>query len=294
MRGQFIRSLFLFVVLSLAVQSPCASEASSYAQLGLSEEKRNFSLGELDDDVYIHGRSLYFQHGFDVLSVGFSVAESTGDERYAQSEIGLESRSYSVYLDAVFDEIWFGGSVQWHGENVAFETDEEKLKTDRDTESVALGLDLGYRDEVLLGLVTVIGSLNWQDVEEDQKLTFVFDNGTQKIQNVDIEDENISAALALEYSYFIFLDQGLDASVSIALSRSLAIEGDTLVEREISRGGRLIATDTDKPGNNTAQTNQRFRLSLYAGDFDMSLDIERVDDQSFSSSYKSIGFGVLF
>jgi len=293
-RSQSIGSLVIFALLSLIYMPLWATEGSSYVQLGLSEEKRHFSLGELADDVYVHGRSLYIQRGSDSISLAAGLTENKGSEQYDESDIGFESRSYSVYLDAAFEALWLGGSVQWQEEDVGFETDEEKLKTDREAESVSLGLDLGYRYEALWGLVSVVGSLSWQDVEENQKLTFTFENGVRQIQDVDIEDENLSATMMAEYSYFMFLGQGIDASVSMALSRSLAIEGGAVVEREITRAGRLIASDKDQLDNNTAQTNQRLRTSLYVGDFDMSIELERIDEQSFSSAYKGIGLGVGF
>lgn len=271
-----------------------AMDSDQYVQLNANEEKRKFSLAERADELYICGRGLFFQQSFDWLSVGFLVSSGESSKHYSSSELRYQNDSYSLFVDYAIDDLWVGSSVQWAEENVDFQTDDMQLVTQRDTDSILVGFDVGYQYIAQVGQLTVGANLSFQDVNEQQKLTYIFNNGIAQVQEVTVQDELITMALMTGYNYLITLKDLPDMSVSLGFSRSISLQGDALVERQITRRGQVIGSDTENPDNDSAQNNQRLRFSIYSGDTDLSLDVERVDDQSISSSYKGISVGMIF
>ena len=297
----------------------CTALLSSYAladdnndiyqsiQLGVTQQSQLFEFNDTSNSstrLRVWGSRAQYQIGKGPwnLIVDYHQGEaSDNDSNNTQSyTLDFETKSYSGFIEYYLENIWLaiGFNNSEDTTNYRFNTDrslpDNEQDNFRDFSQVvyrSTTFEGGYIHYTQSGQFAVTGGISQQQVEEEiQHTELINNNGQPSLSKID--EDGILTSLNLSYGHFFPLSQSVQLALNAGLRRDITLSGDGRIQQ--SSRNQTPSSEEMKSTSQSASTSQQAQVSLQHQQGNISLNVDKLSDQSFAHSYFSAALSIYF
>ena len=310
------RPSLVFPLALLCISGAAMANDSPYQsiQLGITQQSQEFDFNDSTTSLNVWGMSGQYQYGQGPWN--FILAYHQGDASDSDSDsddnseqrynLEFETLGYSAFVEYYFESIWLAlGYAQSEDETIFNYHNDSESQHYRDNNQVnydSITVESGYSYYTESGQFNIAMGLIKQEVDENIRYT-QFENKNNRLEvagvtNYNINEDGILTSLSLGYGHFFNINEALRLAFNLGLRREVTLSG----EGRIQESSRFQGPPNNNPETSsdlqaisqTASTSQQGQISLQHLRGSLSLSVDKLSDQPFSSAYFSAGVSLNF
>ncbi len=300
--------------MSLMASALHAQQNSTHSvNVGYTQQSQTFSYSAGDTSLTLQGYSLLYQYGINDwrISVDYNLASDAKANNPAQGEpqYGLQFETSGVNLFAEYNwpSSWLAvglGKSQDDSRYVFNDPDPNPInrihsRSETLVDYRSLTLDSGYIYTLTNGQWIVSGNLIQQIVQEKSHY-FHDENGTKDDQVTNLNENGTLASIGLIYGHYFTLNEYWQLYVSAGLRRQVTVAGNGRTTThyrtplQTNLANNQVTSSELESISQSASTTHQLQFSAYHNKGSISFDVSKLDNQSLSEAYFSVGVGVVF
>ncbi len=282
-------------------------------QLGITQQSQLFEFNDTSSSstrLNVWGSRIQYQVGKGPwnLIMDYHQGDASDEDTHSIEPYSLdfETKSYGAFIEYNLENIWLamGFNNSEDATNYRVDTsDQNEFKDDNQINYQSITLESGYIHYTQSGQFSAALGLSQQQVKEKQYTeTNSGNNGQASASQIDeytINEDGILTSLTLSYGHFFPLSQSFQLALNAGLRREITLSGDGRIQQPSRNldGPNSNQSSSDEELQSTSQsasTSQQAHISLQHKRGSISLNLDKLSDQSFAHSYFSAALSIYF
>ena len=274
--------------------------------LGGSRFRQQLNFEQRDLELVISGRSLQYQYFSGDWILGGSLAQTSGDDTESGKlayQLEVDGQAVNLFSERTLGQ--FGSGTTWFGVAVAAGRDEQSYNANRSGGSGkvsvksrfrSISLDAGYSYPLESSRLSVSGGLTQQWFYDEKNARVSRSDEPTVEQRENSDEQALLAAVSAGFEKFWLLNADTELAAFAGLRYQYTLGGDGRIQQSQLRHGargvqqRQRNETFNQENDSLAATN--LRLSVFYRQLNLTLEVDKVSDESFADAYYTAGVGL--
>jgi hypothetical protein len=259
-------------------------------QVGITQQNQLFEYNDADNTegrLRVWGQRAQYQVGKGpwILIMDYHQAQASNSSNLARYQLDFKSKSAGVFIEYYLEHLWLA-----LGYNQSKETTEYNSNNKSQIDYQNYSLESGYIHYTQSGQWAATWGLTQQYVEDET-------SGDQ-ISNSQMDENGILTNLTVSYGHFYPLSENFQLALNAGLRREFTLSGDGRIQQSTRNQGpsnnNQAQPEDLQSTTQSASTSQQAQISLQHKKGSISLNVDKLSDQSFANSYFGASISAYF